>query len=189
MIRVINIDTKARTIRVSNEYKDIDWITVKGTHVPIKKGESKGEAVEKFVESKRGGQSDWEKQFGPLDKPLSKSAIKRMQKEDFDKNVRDAARRNAEEKARKSREKALKDQEEADFQKWKKEQKAHRIATNLFSAINTSQFTDAQLKSLISSFIYDEADNLDDDGVVTKDELNSEEFKRLKKFVAEKLAD
>lgn len=52
MVRTINIDTKARTIRVSNEDKDIDWITVKGTHVPIKKGESKGEAVEKFFEDK-----------------------------------------------------------------------------------------------------------------------------------------
>ena len=52
MVRVINIDTKTRTIRVSNEDKDIDWITVKGTHVPIKKGESKGEAVEKFFEDK-----------------------------------------------------------------------------------------------------------------------------------------
>ena len=52
MVRIINIDTKARTIRISNEDKDIDWITVKGTHVPIKKGESKGEAVEKFFEDK-----------------------------------------------------------------------------------------------------------------------------------------
>ena len=52
MVRIINIDTKACTIRVSNEDKDIDWITVKGTHVPIKKGESKGEAVEKFFEDK-----------------------------------------------------------------------------------------------------------------------------------------
>ena len=52
MVRIINIDTKTRTIRVSNEDKDIDWITVKGTHVPIKKGESKGEAVEKFFEDK-----------------------------------------------------------------------------------------------------------------------------------------
>ena len=53
MVRIINIDTKTRTIRVSNEDKDIDWITVKGTHVPIKKGESKGEAVEKFFEEKQ----------------------------------------------------------------------------------------------------------------------------------------
>ena len=52
MVRIINIDTKNKTIRVSNEDKDIDWITVKGTQVPIKKGESKGEAVEKFFEDK-----------------------------------------------------------------------------------------------------------------------------------------
>lgn len=52
MVRVINIDTKTKTIKISNEDK-IDWITVKGTHVPIKEGESTKEAVKKFVGSKR----------------------------------------------------------------------------------------------------------------------------------------
>ena len=53
MVRIINIDTKTRTIRVSNEDKDIDWITVKGTHVPIKKGESKGEAIKEHFGDKK----------------------------------------------------------------------------------------------------------------------------------------
>ena len=133
MVRVINIDTKTRTIRVSNGKDDLEWFTTDtGSHVPLKKGQSKAEAIKEHFGDKKAKQQP---------------------------------------------------------AKQEPEEKAHRIATNLFSAINTSQFTDAQLKSLISSFIYDEADNLDDDGVVTKDELNSEEFKRLKKFVAEKLAD
>lgn len=33
--------------------EDIEWITVRGTHVPIKKGESKEQAVKNFLESKK----------------------------------------------------------------------------------------------------------------------------------------
>lgn len=33
--------------------EDIEWITVRGTHIPIKKGESKEQAVKKFLESKK----------------------------------------------------------------------------------------------------------------------------------------
>ena len=33
------------------------WITVKGNHIPIKKGQSKEEAVKSFIESKNGGKS------------------------------------------------------------------------------------------------------------------------------------
>lgn len=54
MKKVIMINTKTRTIRVENADKNIDWITVKGTHVPIEKGQSKSSAVKSFVESKRG---------------------------------------------------------------------------------------------------------------------------------------
>lgn len=36
--------------------KKTEWITVKGNHIPIKEGESKGEAVKKFIESKKGGE-------------------------------------------------------------------------------------------------------------------------------------
>lgn len=62
MKKVIMINTKTRTVRVENADKNIDWITVKGTHVPIEKGQSKSSAVKSFVESKRGGKSDTEKQ-------------------------------------------------------------------------------------------------------------------------------
>ena len=128
MVRIINIDTKTHTLRVSNGKDDLEWFTTDtGSHVPLKKGQSKAEAIkEHFGDGRKSGKSDWEKQFGPLDKPLSKSAIKRIQKEDFEKNVRDADRRNAEEKASKAREKALKDQEEAGFQAWKKQQPAKK---------------------------------------------------------------
>lgn len=33
--------------------EDITWITVKGNHIPIKKGQSKGDAVKEFFESKK----------------------------------------------------------------------------------------------------------------------------------------
>lgn len=35
---------------------DIDWITVKGTHIPIKEGENKGEVVEEFIKEKVEGE-------------------------------------------------------------------------------------------------------------------------------------
>ena len=80
MVRIINIDTKTRTIRVSNGKDDLEWFTTDtGSHVPLKKGQSKAEAIkEHFGGGRKSGKSDWEKQFGPLDKPLSKSAIKRF---------------------------------------------------------------------------------------------------------------
>jgi hypothetical protein len=45
--------------------EDIEWITVKGTHIPIKKGENKEQAVKKFLEGKRNGgeQSSGEKEL------------------------------------------------------------------------------------------------------------------------------
>lgn len=55
MVRVINIDTKTRTIRVSNADGDIKtWRTTEsGTHFPIKEGQTTKEALDKFVEKKR----------------------------------------------------------------------------------------------------------------------------------------
>lgn len=41
------------------------WITVKGNHIPIKKGQSKEDAVKSFIESKNGGKEkggDWKSQ-------------------------------------------------------------------------------------------------------------------------------
>ena len=37
---------------------DIEWITVKGNHIPIKKGENKEEAIKSFFESKGKNQSE-----------------------------------------------------------------------------------------------------------------------------------
>lgn len=63
MVKVINIDTKTRTIRVENAADgDIKtWRTTEsGAHFPIKKGESTKEALDKFVASKRKGSDDKE---------------------------------------------------------------------------------------------------------------------------------
>lgn len=55
MVKVINIDTKTRTIRIDNADSDIKtWRTTEsGTHFPIKKGESTKEALDKFVAKKQ----------------------------------------------------------------------------------------------------------------------------------------
>ena len=55
MVKIININTKTRTIHVSNADGDIKaWRTTEsGAHFPIKKGESTKEALDKFVEKKQ----------------------------------------------------------------------------------------------------------------------------------------
>lgn len=45
-----------RQMSVVDGDDDIQWITVKGNHIPIKKGESKEDAISKFFESKKSGQ-------------------------------------------------------------------------------------------------------------------------------------
>ena len=42
-----------RQMSVLDKDDDITWITVKGNHIPIKKGQSKGDAVKEFFESKK----------------------------------------------------------------------------------------------------------------------------------------
>ena len=54
MVRIINIDTKARTIRVSNGKDDLEWFTTDtGSHVPLKKGQSKAEAIKEHFGDKK----------------------------------------------------------------------------------------------------------------------------------------
>jgi hypothetical protein len=54
MVRIINIDTKTRTIRVSNGKDDLDWFTTDtGSHVPLKKGQSKAEAIKEHFGDKK----------------------------------------------------------------------------------------------------------------------------------------
>lgn len=43
---------------IQNSDDDIDWITVRGNHIPIKKGQTKDEAVKSFFESKKDKGSD-----------------------------------------------------------------------------------------------------------------------------------
>lgn len=115
MVKVINIDTKTRTIRVENAADgDIKtWRTTEsGVHFPIKKGESTKEALDKFVEKKR---PEAKKESG-----LDKDKIKAHKQgliyyDDYAKQQSEK-----EEKARKAREKALKDKEDADFHEWQK---------------------------------------------------------------------
>lgn len=37
----------------NSKEEDIEWITIKGNHIPVKKGQSKEEAVKEFIESKK----------------------------------------------------------------------------------------------------------------------------------------
>ena len=45
-------------IVVNKKDDDIEWITVKGNHIPIKKGQSKDEAVKEFLKDKEGKSGD-----------------------------------------------------------------------------------------------------------------------------------
>lgn len=66
MVRIINIDTKARTIRVSNGKDDLDWFTTDtGSHVPLKKGQSKAEAIKEHFGD---GRSSGKKRLDELNK-------------------------------------------------------------------------------------------------------------------------
>ena len=54
MVRIINIDTKNKTIRVSNGKDDLEWFTTDtGSHVPLKKGQSKAEAIKEHFGDKK----------------------------------------------------------------------------------------------------------------------------------------
>ena len=72
MVKIININTKTRTIHVSNaEGKIKAWRTTEsGAHFPIKEGESTKEALDKFVEKKRPGATP--KTAGQLKKAAEK---------------------------------------------------------------------------------------------------------------------
>ena len=43
---------------VVNKNDDVEWITVKGNHIPIKKGQTKDEAVKEFLDSKQSDTKD-----------------------------------------------------------------------------------------------------------------------------------
>lgn len=46
-----------KLLEIINAKDDITWITVKGNHIPIKKGQSKSEAIGKFFDSKKQTQT------------------------------------------------------------------------------------------------------------------------------------
>ena len=109
MVRVINIDTKTRTIRIENEDPEIKtWRTTEsGTHFPIREGETTKGALDKFVEKKRPEAKKDENQelydrIGeyakshklPLDEQEHLVALRKMLKED--KNSTEHVKRNFE---------------------------------------------------------------------------------------------
>lgn len=78
---------------------DITWITVKGNHIPIKKGQNKGEAVKEFFEKKNAGSKSekvskkpeketrmsYERRKSDAEKKSEPEKKEFMSKEEFDK--------------------------------------------------------------------------------------------------------
>lgn len=125
MVRIINIDTKTHTIRVSNGKDDLEWFTTDtGSHVPLKKGQSKAEAIKEHFGDKTSSDTLATKK-AKLHLDFKAGRITQKQLEDglnklaIGPNMKD---KEAVAKDRKEREKALKDQEqeEADYQARKK---------------------------------------------------------------------
>ena len=59
--------------------EDIEWITVKGNHIPIKKGQSKEDAVKSFLENKGGSKKDNVRHVGEMLKtPKSKELYEKI---------------------------------------------------------------------------------------------------------------
>lgn len=85
MVKVINIDTKTRTIHVSNADGDIKtWRTTEsGAHFPIRKGESTKEALDKFVGSKRPEAKKEKQQPADTPKPGITWNLTEKQKKEF----------------------------------------------------------------------------------------------------------
>lgn len=65
-IKIMNTANGVKLIRSDNADEDVEWITIKGTHIPIKKGQSKEEAVKEFFEKsdKKTGQHGFKKVSG-----------------------------------------------------------------------------------------------------------------------------
>lgn len=72
------------SVVVDSSDEDITWITVKGNHIPIKKGQNKGDAIKEFFESKKSGSSKSDKGATSKSAPAkseSKSAGTKTKKE------------------------------------------------------------------------------------------------------------
>lgn len=92
MVKIININTKTRTIHVSNADGDIKaWRTTEsGAHFPIKEGESTKEALDKFVEKKQQpakkepGYFDKKERFARDKEQAEKEVDERFKKQQLD---------------------------------------------------------------------------------------------------------
>lgn len=85
MVKIINIDTKTKTIHISNADGDIKtWRTTEsGTHFPIREGESTKEALDKFVGSKRPEAKKEKQQPADTPKPGITWNLTEKQKKEF----------------------------------------------------------------------------------------------------------
>lgn len=73
-------------IVVNKKDDDIEWITVKGNHIPIKKGQSKDEAVKEFLKDKEGKSGDslkgkYAKEDADFDEKQAKKDIEEAKKQ------------------------------------------------------------------------------------------------------------
>lgn len=79
---------------------DIEWITVKGNHIPIKKGENKEEAIKSFFESKEKAQKSPEKAESKSEGISSNTSSVKSPKNDYStvKSILGVAKRSKENK-------------------------------------------------------------------------------------------
>lgn len=73
-------------VKNADDGKEIEWITVKGNHVPIKEGQDKGEAIKDFFEDKKKYETNKNIAFKKA-KTLHKEEklnFKKISKEEFD---------------------------------------------------------------------------------------------------------
>ncbi|MBQ2016967.1 MAG: hypothetical protein II208_00370 [Alphaproteobacteria bacterium] len=83
MVRIINIDTKTRTIRVSNGKDDLEWFTTDtGSHVPLKKGQSKAEAIKEHFGDKGTKKKTTKEERWYTKENLTKQLYKAIRKND-----------------------------------------------------------------------------------------------------------
>ena len=126
MVRIINIDTKTRTIRVSNGKDDLEWFTTDtGSHVPLKKGQSKAEAIKEHFGGKNVGGNLAAKK-AQLHSDFKSGKITQKQLEDGLNKLAvgpSSKDKTAVARDRKEREETFKAQKEAD-KSWQKQQPA-----------------------------------------------------------------
>lgn len=75
-------------IVVNKSDDNLEWITVKGNHIPVKKGQSKDEAVKEFIEKQQGKSGDhlkgkYTKEDADFDEEQAKKDIEEAKKQGY----------------------------------------------------------------------------------------------------------